>query len=1103
VLRGTPNDDVIIGTPGDDIICGFGGNDKIDGLGGNDKISGDAGNDEIRGGPGDDTLFGGSGDDWIILGQGADVFEGGEGADEIESIDASTGDLGSGADLFRGGPGNDTVQGGSGDDLLLGGDGNDSLDGGLGNDHIVGDDGIDSGIGSDGSDLCETETQFQCEIDPVVPATVPVDLNAVAVGALILPSTAASREVPLFSHDLSVTLETTSSVNTQISLNVSSQDRLDQADGTGVLFASDIYDISVDVPFVSARLTIPFADGIVPNESSLVLGWFDESLQLWRPAGTNVVVDTLANTLTATLTHFSTYAVMDLNLSEFRTAVSNVDTCGKPVELHVLLDTSGSHKDLELEGRRLADSVSKAKNISEFQLFTANGALRTLAPILTGDVSAKAASQIGDEAVDFGSTDLNERLSSEIPTLTAKIGSSPGPSRLLIVTDSEGFADILGSPAALAALGRTPDVVTFAVTGSASASGVSVLDNIAAYRFTKSTSPGEIVRLALGQENDTDKDGWKDCEEVGGIVTPYKFFGRNLPKINAASARSAVTTINPSLKDTDGDEVPDGQEIERITFSNEQKQSLTTDGYGFLFERSLPFGKLLSDPTSVDGDGDGIPDGVELQKEYLVTSEVNGIPIKQPKTLNSFSYGFGTSNYKTNPLLADTDGDGVRDKAELLVGSNPTKKESVLLTGYSKVVLLRPDKWQKVLPYVSLQAWLNGVKPEDLEIANYNGDYDCTDVIGTFCAVLQSRIETDSQLQTGQFFSHRSTVQKTKRAFVKKLAETQDVFDKYSDRNSRNFTDSTTRLMGAIVIGSSAGEPGRAVIEKIVEVNAKTNFKIGVKEYSYKLPDETIRQTSGVPKETTARINSETKRANLEAGVSLVGIVILEKVFESILRHLRPGAKKPDRDTVDKEIKRRCSSDEVVTQLAETGMTCDSLPMLIEGAASWLTGTPDIREITVNRKKYIDKHPITALLNYRRGADTVAVLGGQRRWYSGIDPCTSIIDGVVENCDEYPYFASYQARGTLYAGLGLGIGPDLQVVKARPNQDEGRMYGNFVVRCQLNKRFLELPDKGTFAPPDSSTMFLVIPLPDIQGSGRFCRNEVVSDYAPNLDDIDP
>ena len=65
---------------------------------------------------------------------------------------------------FQGGPGVDELSGNGGDDRLVGGDGDDLLKGGRGNDSLSVDAGVDLLKGGPDNDLCDDETEIDCEV---------------------------------------------------------------------------------------------------------------------------------------------------------------------------------------------------------------------------------------------------------------------------------------------------------------------------------------------------------------------------------------------------------------------------------------------------------------------------------------------------------------------------------------------------------------------------------------------------------------------------------------------------------------------------------------------------------------------------------------------------------------------------------------------------------------------------------------------------------------------------------------------------------------------------------------------------------------------------
>lgn len=116
-------------------------------------------------------------------------------------------------------------------------------------------------------------------------------------------------------------------------------------------------------------------------------------------------------------------------------------------------------------------------------------------------------------------------------------------------------------------------------------------------------------------DTDLDNDGLRDSLEVGGVP-----------------CASAAGPTNPLLADTDGDRVLDGAECALGT--DPTNPSLANDpgrdGLSSAFEVSIG-----TDLANVDGDNDGLPDGLEFKF------------------------------YGTNPAVANSDGDTCNDGAEV------------------------------------------------------------------------------------------------------------------------------------------------------------------------------------------------------------------------------------------------------------------------------------------------------------------------------------------------------------------------------------------------------------------------------------------------------
>lgn len=127
-------------------------------------------------------------------------------------------------------------------------------------------------------------------------------------------------------------------------------------------------------------------------------------------------------------------------------------------------------------------------------------------------------------------------------------------------------------------------------------------------------------------------------------------------------------------KDTDGDGLPDALEEEGGTDMNNPD----TDGDGLfdLYEYLC----WNADPLLADTDGDGVPDGDEdSDMDYLTNLEE--FKLKTDSTTDNtdedgLSDIFEVQIYHTDPLKADTDGDGLCDGDEVAIKTNPLLPDS-------------------------------------------------------------------------------------------------------------------------------------------------------------------------------------------------------------------------------------------------------------------------------------------------------------------------------------------------------------------------------------------------------------------------------------------
>lgn len=170
-------------------------------------------------------------------------------------------------------------------------------------------------------------------------------------------------------------------------------------------------------------------------------------------------------------------------------------------------------------------------------------------------------------------------------------------------------------------------------------------DNAGSDRFflTASTRPQQAFLEPL--QSDTNRP-WRGnavrFRQISGATLNVKLFSTD----GDAVGIHAIQIVDMSL-DTDGDLLPDAWELTHRLRPDVNDAALDTDVDGL--SNSVEYTRQ-TDPRLADTDGDGLRDAVETNTGVWMSVNDTG----------------------TNPLVADTDGDGLTDGAELAIKPLPT-----------------------------------------------------------------------------------------------------------------------------------------------------------------------------------------------------------------------------------------------------------------------------------------------------------------------------------------------------------------------------------------------------------------------------------------------
>jgi len=164
---------------------------------------------------------------------------------------------------------------------------------------------------------------------------------------------------------------------------------------------------------------------------------------------------------------------------------------------------------------------------------------------------------------------------------------------------------------------------------------------------------------------DTDGDTMPDGWEVENGLNPLSD-DRYLDKDGDGLTNGSewVKRTNPEAKDSDGDGLEDGTEA-LTTHTSPTKRDTDGDGLPDKWEVDNGLDPKVKDTTGADSDGDGLTDSAE----YLLGTD----PWQEDSDGDDLTDKQEHGEWGTNPLVKDTDGDGLEDGYEVAHGTNPLK----------------------------------------------------------------------------------------------------------------------------------------------------------------------------------------------------------------------------------------------------------------------------------------------------------------------------------------------------------------------------------------------------------------------------------------------
>ncbi|WP_136601119.1 VWA domain-containing protein [Salinigranum halophilum] len=444
--------------------------------------------------------------------------------------------------------------------------------------------------------------------------------------------------------------------------------------------ASPVVDLETqgETGFSSANVSIDYDPDAVGDESALAVYRLNRSTGTFRPL--NSTVDKNTNTVTATTDEFSRFVVF--NVTEWESNFDAIeppnigdDQSIAPVDAAFILDSSGSMgtndpNDLRLQAAKeftgaLLD-IDRAA-VVDFD-FDADIRQRLTSDFQAVNRSIDTIDSRGGTSIGAGVRAANREYSRNSDDSRSKIA--------ILLTDGRGSG---GLSEAETASDQNVTIYTIGLSNAADASKLRSIASKTGGNYTQVSRaadlPDVFSRIAeTTQSADSDGDGLDDATEIGG----YRITGGTTP----------VKTVrtDPFDPDTDNDGIPDGQEAGTKKTVTETV-NVAASGVSVLdkqYERT--YFESRSDPTSVDSDGDGLPDADEYgqyttkytnsasdTKAFKQTTDVSSTPNLE---INDVSQFLQTRQSSPSALSADTDDDGIDDGEEITIGTDPTRADT-------------------------------------------------------------------------------------------------------------------------------------------------------------------------------------------------------------------------------------------------------------------------------------------------------------------------------------------------------------------------------------------------------------------------------------------
>ena len=387
------------------------------------------------------------------------------------------------------------------------------------------------------------------------------------------------------------------------------------------------YEFRVDGNIEMATIKFVFEEMLLDDSSfDPVIYYFNEETQLLEELETTVV----GNVASTQVTHFSKYIL--LNRTVFQNAFEWQDvwsTTGfSGVEVVFVIDDSGSMTSNDRYNERLSVARNLIDNLpadSKVGIVRFESSVSRLTSTVIDDKELAKSYLTTSYFRSSGGTNMYTAINSAF----SMFQSIDDSIMKMMVVLSDGNTSDTSKHSSMISIANSKGVKIYTVgLGNSSSSYfnnyLKPLANNTAGAFYLASDAGQLeeiyadINKKIDIETDSDGDGIAD------------YYEENMVMFNGVKIK-----LDKNNPDTDGDGVGDGVEVSELNYQYNHDKS-----------QVIVRGKLVSNPLSVDSDGDGLTDEEEI-----------------------YYYG-------TYPTVWDTDGDGLNDGIEVWNWFDPFEKDA-------------------------------------------------------------------------------------------------------------------------------------------------------------------------------------------------------------------------------------------------------------------------------------------------------------------------------------------------------------------------------------------------------------------------------------------